>query len=143
MLYPNYYTRRSDPFALMQSMLSDFDRVMPTRAAQPGFPAVNVWQGDETVAITAELPGIDPADIDISVKDNVLTLSGERKAPDIPEDAQWHRNERGYGKFTRAVRLPFAASDDKVEARLAHGVLRIVIGRPEADKPKKIEIKAA
>lgn len=142
MLYPTY-TRRSDPFALMQSMLRDFDGVMPTRAAQPVFPAVNVWQGDEAVAVTAELPGIDPADIDISVKDNVLTLSGERRAPQVPEGARWHRNERGYGRFTRAVRLPFSASDDKVEARMANGVLRIVVGRPEDDKPKKIAIKAA
>ncbi|KPP86906.1 MAG: HSP20 family protein [Rhodobacteraceae bacterium HLUCCO07] len=141
MLYP-FHNRRRDPFALMQSVLGDFDRIAPTRG-QPVFPAVNVWQGDEAVAITAELPGIDPADIDISVKGNVLTLSGERKAPEVPEGARWHRNERGYGKFSRTVRLPFAASDDTVEARVANGVLRIVVGRPEEDKPRKIEIKAA
>ena len=142
MLYP-FHTRRSDPFALMRSMLGDFDGTTPARAAPPAFPAVNLWQGDEAVAITAELPGIDPGDIDISVKDNVLTLSGERKPPKLPEAARWHRNERGYGKFTRAVRLPFSASDDNVEARLNNGVLRIVVGRPEEDKPRKIEIKAA
>lgn len=142
MLYPTY-TRRSDPFVLMRSMLRDFDRFTPTRAAQPVFPAVNVWQGDDAVAITAELPGVEPTDIDISVKDNALTITGERKAPQVPEGARWHRNERGYGKFTRAVRLPFAASDDKVEARMSNGILRIVVGRPEEDKPKKIEIKAA
>lgn len=142
MLYPTY-TRRSDPFALMRSMLRDFDRVSPSRLAQPVFPAVNVWQSDEAVAITAELPGVDPADIDISVKENVLTLSGERKAPEIPEGGRWHRNERGFGQFARSVRLPFVAADDKVEARMTNGVLRIVVGRPEEDKPRKIEIKAA
>lgn len=142
MLYPTY-ARRSDPFALMRSMLRDFERTSPGRATQPVFPAVNVWQGDEAVAITAELPGVDPADIDISVKDNVLTLSGERKAPEISEGARWHRNERGFGKFARSVRLPFVAAEDKVEARMTNGVLRIVIGRPEEDKPRKIEIKAA
>ncbi|WP_372611582.1 Hsp20/alpha crystallin family protein [Aquicoccus sp.] len=141
MHYP-FYNRRRDPFALMQSVLGDFDRIAPMRG-QPVFPAVNVWQGDDAVAITAELPGIEPADIDISVKGNVLTLSGERKAPEVPEGARWHRNERGYGKFSRTVRLPFAASDDTVEARVANGVLRIVVGRPEEDKPRKIEIKAA
>lgn len=141
MFYPTY-TRRGDPFALMRSMMRDFDRETPVAAAQAGFPAVNLWQGDEAVAVTAELPGIDPADIDISVKDNVLTLSGERRAPEVPEDARWHRNERGYGKFSRAIRLPFAATDDKVEARMTNGVLRVVIGRPEEDKPRKIEIKA-
>ena len=142
MLYPTY-TRRSDPFALMRSMLRDFDRASPGHVTQPVFPAVNVWQGDEAVAITAELPGVDPADIDISVKENVLTLSGERKAPEVPEGARWHRNERGFGKFARSVRLPFVAAEDKVEARMTNGVLRIVIGRPEEDKPRKIEIKAA
>lgn len=142
MYYPTY-ERRSDPFALMRSALRDFDRFTPTRAAQPVFPAVNVWQGDEAVAVTAELPGIDPADVDISVKDNVLTITGERKTPELPEGVKWHRNERGYGNFTRVVRLPFTASDDKVEARMTNGVLRIVVGRPEKDKPKKIKIKAA
>ena len=142
MLYPTYM-RRSDPFALMRSMLHDTGRFTPSFAARPAFPAVNVWQSAEAVAITAELPGVDPADIDIHVKDNVLTLSGERKAPDLPEGARWHRNERGYGKFSRAVRLPFAAFDDKVEARMTDGVLRIAVGRPEEDKPKKIAIKAA
>jgi HSP20 family protein len=142
MLYP-VYTTRSNPFGLMRSMLHDFDRFAPVDAGQRVFPAVNVWQGEEAVAVTAELPGIDAADIDISVKNNVLTLSGERKAPKVPEGARWHRNERGYGKFSRAIRLPFAATDDKVEARMKDGILRIVVGRPEQDKPKKIEIKAA
>ncbi len=142
MLHPRY-VRRSDPFTLMRAMLRDLDGVTPGRAGQPVFPAVNLWQGDEAVAITAELPGIDPADIDISVKDNVLTIAGERKAAQVPEGARWHRNERGYGRFTRAVRLPFAASDDKVEARMTHGVLRIVIARPEEHRPRKIEIKAS
>ena len=73
----------------------------------------------------------------------MLTISGERKASETPEGARWHRNERSFGKFTRAVRLPYAASDDKVEARMTNGVLRIVVGRPEEDKPRKIEIKAA
>ena len=141
MFYPTY-TRSADPLGLMRSMMRDFDRATPAPSAPPVFPAVNVWQGDEAVAVTAELPGIDPADIDISVKDNVLTLSGVRKAPEVPEDARWHRNERGYGKFSRAIRLPFAASDDKVEARMTNGVLRVVVGRPEEDKPRKIEIKA-
>ncbi|MFQ5624874.1 MAG: Hsp20/alpha crystallin family protein [Paracoccaceae bacterium] len=142
MLYPTY-SRSSDPFALMRAMMRDFDPFVSASAGRPAFPAVNVWQGDEAVAVTAELPGVEPAGIDISVKDNVLTIGGERKAPEVPEGATWHRNERDYGKFTRAIRLPFAVSDEKVEARMTNGVLHVVIGRPEEDKPKKIEIKAA
>lgn len=142
MLYPTYL-RRSDPFALMRSMMRDLDRGFWPSSRAAAFPAVNVWQGPEAVAVTAELPGIEPGDIEISVKDNVLTLSGERKAPEVPDGARWHRNERGYGKFSRAIRLPFTASDDKVEAKMTNGVLRIAISRSEAKKPKKIEIKAA
>jgi HSP20 family protein len=137
MLYPTYL-RRSDPFSLMRSMLRDLDG--PARRV---FPAVNLWQGPEAVTVTAELPGMEPGDIEISVKDDLLTLSGERKAPAVPDGAHWHRRERGFGKFSRTIRLPFAAREDRIDARMAHGVLRIAIARPEELKPKKIEIKAA
>lgn len=141
MLHP-FYTDRRDPFALLHSMMRDFDgpRMAP---GQPSFPAVNVWQGDDAVAITAEIPGVELSEIDISAKDNVLTISGERKEPQLPDTATWHRRERGAGRFSRAIRLPFEIDDSKVEARLANGVLRIAVGRPEADLPRKIEIKAA
>ncbi|PPB81490.1 HSP20 family protein [Albidovulum inexpectatum] len=142
MFYPSF-PRRSDPFDLMQAMLRDMDDLFGLRAETATFPAVNVWQGDEAIAITAEIPGVDIADLDISVKDNVLTISGERKPPELPEGARWHRSERSYGRFARSIRLPFAASDDRVEARLTNGVLRIVVARPEEDKPRRIEIKAA
>jgi HSP20 family protein len=141
MLYPTYL-RRGDPFALMRSMMRDLDRRFwpPSRAS---YPAVNVWQGPEAIAVTAELPGLEPGDIEVALKDDILTISGERKAPEVAEGARWRRNERGYGKFSRAIRLPFAASGDKVEARMINGILSIVIARPEEMKPKKIEIKAA
>ncbi|MFN3689085.1 Hsp20/alpha crystallin family protein [Salinarimonas sp.] len=133
-LYP------ADPFALMRRLSQDLDRAF---GAPRTFPAVNVWQSDEAAAITAELPGLEPADIDIQVKDNVLTLSGERKLPDLPEGATWHRRERAFGRFTRAIRLPFRVDPEKVEARFADGVLRIAVGRPDEDKPRRIEIRAA
>ena len=142
MLYPTYL-RRSDPFALMRSMMRDLDRGFWPSPSRAAFPTVNVWQDAEAVAITTELPAIEPGDIEIAVKDNVLTISGERTAPEASEDARWHRRERGYGKFSRAIRLPFAASDDKVEAKMANGVLRVVISRPEEEKPKRVEIRAA
>ena len=91
-LYP------ADPFALMRRLSQDLDSAF---GAPRAFPALNVWQNEEAAAITAELPGVEPADIDIQVKDNVLTLSGERKLPDLPEGATWHRRERAFGRFTR------------------------------------------
>lgn len=142
MYFPTY-ARRGDPFALMRSVLRDFDQFAPARGRQPVFPAVNIWQGEDAVAVTAELPGVDPADLDISVKENLLTISGRRNRPDVGEESSWHRREREFGEFSRAIRLPFAAEDDKVEARMQNGVLRVVVGRPEAQKPRRIEIKAA
>ena len=102
-----------------------------------------MWQGDDAVAVTAELPGVEPSDIEVTARDNVLTLSGGRMMPEVPEGARWHRNERAFGRFSRSIRLPFPASDDRVEARFQDGVLRIVVGRPEEEKPRKIEIKVA
>ena len=61
------YARRGDPFALMRSMMRDLDRAFPSPAAQAGFPLINMWHGDEAVAITAELPGIEPSNIEITV----------------------------------------------------------------------------
>lgn len=142
MLYPSVF-RQNDPFALMDSMLRGFNGAFERTTVQGVFPPVNIWQGPEAIAITAELPGVEADAIDITVKDNVLTLSGERKPPEVPEGATWHRNERAYGKFARAIRLPFSASDENVEARLQNGVLLVVVGRPEQDRPRKIEIKAA
>ncbi len=140
MFYPSTLYR-ADPFVVLRRLAADLDNeVFGTGAA---FPALNVWQNDEAAAITAELPGVEPGDIDIQVKENVLTLSGERKAPALPEGATWHRQERAFGRFTRAIRLPFRVDPEKVEARFADGVLRIAVGRPDEDRPRRIEIKAA
>ena len=133
-----------DPFALMRRLQQDLHRSWePVQtAAGRAFPAVNVWQGTDSTAVTAELPGIDPADIDIQVKEDVLTISGARKAP-AGDGWTWHRRERSHGRFSRVVRLPYRVDPDKVEARFENGVLQIELHRPEQDKPRRIEIKAA
>ncbi|MEM9522520.1 MAG: Hsp20/alpha crystallin family protein [Pseudomonadota bacterium] len=143
MLYSAPMYLRRDPFALMRRMMQGHDRAFVTRGAAPAFPALNVWQNAETAAVTAELPGVEPSDIEMTVKDNVITLSGERKAPEVAQGTTWHRRERGYGKFTRTIHLPFEADTDKVEARFRNGVLQIVVGRAEKDKPRQIKIEAA
>jgi HSP20 family protein len=149
-----------DPFALMRRLQQDLNRSWQTAqpAAGRGFPAVNIWQGADSTAVTAELPGVEPADIDIQVKEDLLTISGERKAPqgegqgesqgggqgERQGDRQiWHRRERTYGRFSRVIRLPYRADPNNVDARFEHGVLQIELHRPEEDKPRRIEIKAA
>jgi HSP20 family protein len=107
------------------------------------FPAVNMWQGEQSIALTTELPGVAPADIEISAKDDVLTISGERKVPEVGDRAVWHLRERPFGKFTRTIELPFRVDADKIEARFHNGVLEIELQRPEEDRPRRIAVKAA
>jgi HSP20 family protein len=130
-----------DPFALMRRLQQDLNRSWEPVASR-GFPAVNIWQGADSTAVTAELPGVEPADIDIQVKQDLLTIAGERRAPQ--SDGQtWHRRERGFGRFSRVIRLPYRVDPDKVEARFENGVLQVELHRPDEDKPRRIEIKAA
>ena len=142
MLYPASSFLERDPFALMRQMTRELDRAFAAAPATHVFPAVNVWQSAEAAAVAAELPGVEPNDIEITVKDDVLTLRGERKAPELGKGVVWHRSERGFGKFSRAIRLPFPADPDNVEARFRDGVLQIALHRPERDKPSRIQIKA-
>ena len=131
-----------DPLALMRRLNQESDRAGAPEAAR-GFPPVNIWQGADSTAVTAEVAGVQAGDIDIQVKDDLLTISGERKPPETGEDARWHRRERGYGSFSRAIQLPYRVDPDRVQARVRDGVLEIELHRPEEDKPRRIEIKAA
>jgi len=108
-----------------------------------GYPAMNVWTNENGAVITAELPGIDPEALDIAVVENMLTLSGERHPIELAEGEVYHRRECGYGKFTRSFQLPFNVEAGKVQAMYEKGVLHITLPRAEADKPRKIVVKAA
>jgi len=109
----------------------------------PGYPAMNVWTNEDGAIVTAELPGVNTEDIDISVVGDTLTLTGSRQRDEVPEGVTYHRRERGHGRFSRVFRLPFPIEPDKVEAIFEKGVLRIYLPRPESDKPKKIAVKTS
>lgn len=129
---------------LQREMNRLFERsYSPRLRSAPNFPALNVWTNEDGAIITAELPGVSPEDLDISVIGETLTLSGERKPDLIEEDVRYHRQERGYGKFTRSLELPFRVDATQVEATFDKGVLHLTLPRAEADKPKKIAIKVA
>jgi HSP20 family protein len=108
---------------------------------EPGYPAINVWSNGDNVIVTSEIPGVDPAEIEISVEGESLTVSGSRTPEELKEGETYHRQEIAYGHFRRNVRLPFRVDSSKVEARHENGVLTIALPRIEEDKPKKIEIK--
>lgn len=132
-----------DPFGEFRRLQSPMHRLFGQRplGAAAGFPAVNLWAGADSVAITAELPGVDPADVDLSVKDDVLTIRGSRRPSTDDSDVPSHRRERTHGQFQRLVQLPFRVDPERVDARFADGVLEVDLQRPEADKPRRIEIK--
>lgn len=104
------------------------------------FPPVNVWSDGNEAVVTAELPGINPADADISVVGKTLTIKGVRKHDDPGGDGSFHRQERWTGSFSRTIDLPFQIDQGNVEARFSKGVLEIKLPRAEADKPKRITI---
>ena len=108
------------------------------------YPAVNVWTNDqEGVIVSAELPGVSPEALDISVTADTLTISGSRAPEDLPEGAQYHRRERFCEPFSRTVQLPYSVDTNKVEASAENGALMISLPRAEAEKPKQIEVKTS
>ena len=92
--------------------------------------------------MTAELPGVTRDDVTLNLQDDVLTLEGKREPRHQQEGGNWQRRERSYGSFSRAVQLPFRIDPDKVQAQFNNGVLEVELVRLEADRPKKIEIRA-
>lgn len=120
-----------------------FDDFSPTTRSAPTFPAVNIWADSESVLITAEMPGISGEDIDINILEDTLTINGERPVENLPEGATYHRQERGFGKFSRSIRLPYRVDAKKVKASFKNGILEISLPRAEEDRPKKITVKVA
>jgi len=118
------------------------DRETPYRRGR-GFPAANVWMGEDDVMVTAELPGVNPDDVNISVHGETLTITGKRAPETLKEGERFHRRERSHGEFTRTMDLPFRVDADKVAADFKAGILSIRLPRAEADKPRKITVKAA
>ena len=107
------------------------------------FPPVNVFRGRQgDVVIRAELPGVKPDDIEVTTEGRRLTINGERKA-DTSDNAAYHRRERPWGKFSRAIHLPADLDVEKAEARFHQGVMTLRIPRAQAAKPRPITVQAA
>ncbi len=127
---------------LQREMNRVFDSYSSSSAKSSSrYPAMNVWADEESALITVELPGLKHDDIELSIVENVLTLSGERKPAEEAEGTKYHRQERRYGKFSRTTRLPYKIDVEKVEAVFKNGVLSITLPRVEEDRPKKIAVK--
>jgi HSP20 family protein len=133
---------RRDPFA---QLLTEFDRVQRDLntlfTAQAAPLPVSLWQDEQAVYAEIDLPGIDPAKLDVTVTEGTkLTVAGERPTTE-PSGAVWVRQERPAGKFSREFNLPVLVDADTVQAKYEHGVLRLTLPKSEAAKPRKIAVQ--
>ncbi len=103
-------------------------------------PAVDVFEEKEAIVLRAELPGVKRDEIDISLDGNVLTLKGERKLEQEEAGKRYHRVEREYGVFVRQFQLPTTADAEKIDAKLADGVLTLRVPKKDVAKPRRIDV---
>jgi HSP20 family protein len=103
-------------------------------------PAVDIFEQEGNIVLKAELPGIDPKDVDIRLENNVLTLRGERKVDNEVKRESFHRIERAYGTFARSFTLPSTVDQQSIKADYKDGVLKVVLPKREEAKPKQITI---
>ena len=115
------------------------------REGRPGwvgvYPLVNISEERDHFFVRAELPGVQAADLSITLQDNNLILRGERKIPAEDKQVNYHRRERESGFFRRIVVLPGQVQGDKVGATCKDGILTVKMAKPEEVKPRKIEVK--
>jgi HSP20 family protein len=147
----SFFGRGDDPFRSLfqevQKTFEDFSRRTPFARFSSDMlsPKIDVAESKDAIEVTAELPGVDEKDVEVTLADDVLTIRGEKKTEREEQDTDknWHVVERSYGSFTRAIPLPFDPDATKVEAKFDKGVLRIRLPKPAemTKKQQKIEIK--
>lgn len=142
--------RRWDPVGDLESRQGDmnrmFDRFFEGRSPETGgrwIPAMDLVESDDHLVLRADLPGMTEDDVNIEIKDGVLTISGERKAEHEEKGEGFHRVERSFGTFSRSLSLPDGVDPNQVDATFAEGVLEVRVPKPEESKPTQVEIKGS
>jgi len=140
---------RWDPVREVDSLQSDLDRVFDAFfggrsrngvASRRWVPAIDLVEEDEQLVLRADLPGLTEDDVEVEVKDRVLTISGKRKAEEKKEGEGYVRVERAFGSFSRSLSLPEGIDADKVHAEFDNGVLEVRIPKPEEHKAHRVQI---
>lgn len=144
---------RWEPFRDLVSSQDRFDRLFTEtfpRFFEEGeapmgtwTPAVDIYESDHDLKIKAELPGVDPKDIEARVENGALYLKGERKFEKESKDENYHRVERSYGSFMRTFSLPASVDTEKVAAEYKDGVLTLTLPKKEEAKAKTIKVQAS
>ncbi len=112
-------------------------------ASRPWAPAVDIYETDQNLVLKAELPGVDPKDVEVRVEDNTLYFKGERKFENEVKEENYHRVERTYGAFSRSFALPTSIDADRVLAEYKDGLLTLTLPKREEAKPKTIKINVS
>jgi len=126
-------------FGRLLNLNEEIDRLFET-PLQAWAPALDVHEDKEKFTVNLELPGLKREDISVHLEDGSLIISGERKAETLNEGTEVHRQERYYGKFSRALTLPVAVAPDKVKASFKDGILSVTLPKAEEAKPKQIDV---
>jgi HSP20 family protein len=140
------------PFRELESFRNEMDRLWDTffegqprrrKAGEDGewFPSLDVSETKSDIVVKAELPGMDPKDVDISLSDGMLTIKGERKHEKEEKEEDYHFIERRFGTFARMVRLPKEVKRDKISASYKNGILKVILPKSEEARTKEIKIK--
>lgn len=140
-----FYALQREMNRMFDNFFRDFNLAPFDAGFGTGFPVVDIRENDREVIVTAELPGVDEKDLDISVSDQYLTLRGEKREEREERNGNYYRMERSYGSFHRDISLPCEVETDKVEAVFKRGVLTITLPKKEEARrhAKRIEIKSA
>ena len=142
--------RELTPFRDFERMRSEMDRLWNSffergtlrgEAGGEWLPSLDVAETKNEIVVKAEVPGLEPKNIDISLSDGLLTIKGEKKQEREEKEENYHLVERRYGTFTRSIRIPNEVQSDKINASYKNGVLKIVLPKSEGPKKKEVKIK--
>ena len=144
---------RWDPFRDLMTLREKMNRLFEDAFAARGeekelvsgtwTPSVDIYETENSLILTAEVPGLDEKDVEIKIEDNTLTLQGERKFEKETKEENYHRIERAYGSFYRSFTLPNYIDQDKIKAEHENGILKITMPKKVELKPRKVKILKA
>lgn len=132
-----------NPFSELMRFGESDERWPFGQYAQRFSPAVDIREEKDAIVIAAELPGMKPEDVNVSLDGNLLTISGERKFEHEQKGEGFRRIERSYGSFSRSFTLPDTVAVEKLEAELKDGVLNVRLPKTEKAQPKRIAVKSS
>lgn len=138
---------RYEPWSLLDQMRREMERAVDTRTAEGSsvatsdwVPAVDIKENKDSFVIMADIPGVDPKDIEVHMENGILTIKGEKESEKKEEREGYKRVERSYGSFYRRFSLPDSADPDKITAKSNNGVLEVTIAKQEKVQPRKISV---